>query len=247
MLRVAARNCGEAFAVPAARMGRPVLRTDTVIGSDLGSPITSPVNGAVLLRPLGPEDLPGLLADLGRLFSGPGGGWVLWDPWAAVDLTPQGFRGAPVPCLLRPAGGDAPGRPPGLDVVEVADERGLDDMTAVIVEGFGFPDAAVDHSWTLPAFGRPDFRAWVGYVHGRAVSTATAYRDDDVVGVYAVATRPAARGQGYGEALSWVATLSAPELPAVLQASPMGRPVYERMGYRVIGTFTEWRTRRRPA
>jgi GNAT superfamily N-acetyltransferase len=84
------------------------------------------------------------------------------------------------------------------------------------------------------------FRVWVGRVHGRPVSTATACVGDGSVGVYAVATAPAARGHGYGEALSWAATMCRPELPATLQASPMGRPVYERMDYRTVAEFTVW-------
>jgi len=55
-----------------------------------------------------------------------------------------------------------------------------------------------------------------------------------------VATLPEARGRGYGEAVSWAATLCRPELPATLQASSMGRPVYERMGYRSVADFTLW-------
>jgi hypothetical protein len=35
-----------------------------------------------------------------------------------------------------------------------------------------------------------------------------------------------------------------PDLPATLQASGMGAPVYTRMGYRTIGTFTIWQRER---
>jgi hypothetical protein len=34
--------------------------------------------------------------------------------------------------------------------------------------------------------------------------------------------------------------MSRPELPATLQASSMGRPIYERMGYRTVAEFTVW-------
>jgi GNAT superfamily N-acetyltransferase len=84
------------------------------------------------------------------------------------------------------------------------------------------------------------FRVWVGRIEDRAVTTATAYIADGFVGVYAVATAPDARGHGYGEAMTWAATMSRPELPATLQASSMGRPIYERMGYRTVAEFTVW-------
>ena len=72
------------------------------------------------------------------------------------------------------------------------------------------------------------------------MTTAAAYISDGYVGLYAVATTPDARGRGYGEAVTWAATLCRPDLPATLQASPMGRPIYERVGYRTIAEFTVW-------
>jgi hypothetical protein len=66
------------------------------------------------------------------------------------------------------------------------------------------------------------------------------------VGIYGVATPPDARGRGYGEAMTWAATLCRPDLPATLQASPMGRPVYDRMGYRTVAEFLVWELDRRP-
>lgn len=55
-----------------------------------------------------------------------------------------------------------------------------------------------------------------------------------------VAVLPQGRGQGAGAAVTWAATLSEPEQPAVLIASDDGRPVYERMGYRAIERWTAW-------
>jgi hypothetical protein len=52
-----------------------------------------------------------------------------------------------------------------------------------------------------------------------------------------VATLPDARGKGYGAAVTWAATLHAPDLPSLLIASDMGRPAYERMGYLAL---TRW-------
>jgi hypothetical protein len=76
------------------------------------------------------------------------------------------------------------------------------------------------------------------------VTTAAAFIGDGFVGIYAVATTRDARGHGYGEAMTWAATLCRPELPATLQASPMGWPIYERIGYRTIAEFTVWELER---
>jgi hypothetical protein len=70
--------------------------------------------------------------------------------------------------------------------------------------------------------------------HGRRVRVGRVLR------VHAVATAADARVRGYGEALSWAATLFRPDLPATLQASDMGLPIYRRMGYEVFGDFTVW-------
>jgi len=53
-----------------------------------------------------------------------------------------------------------------------------------------------------------------------------------------VATVPEARGRGYGEAVTWSATMAEPDLPAMLIATDMGRPVYERMGYAALARWT---------
>ncbi len=81
---------------------------------------------------------------------------------------------------------------------------------------------------------------WVGYVEGVPVSTSAAIVSDGMVGIYAVATSPPARRRGYGEALTWAAARSDDVLPATLQASTLGAPVYARMGFRTVGSFTIW-------
>jgi hypothetical protein len=47
-----------------------------------------------------------------------------------------------------------------------------------------------------------------------------------------------ARGKGFGAAITWAATLADSTMPAMLVASDLGRPVYERMGYVVLDRWT---------
>jgi hypothetical protein len=81
---------------------------------------------------------------------------------------------------------------------------------------------------------------FTGCVAGRPVATAAGHVAAGVNLVEMVATDPQARGSGYGEALTWAATRADPELPAVLLASDLGRPVYERMGYLAVSRWTMW-------
>jgi len=240
LLLAAARNCAEGYAFPSRRMGRSELVTDLLVGADLGLPAAAPTNSATMLRPALPPELPGVLEALTALFNGPGGGWQLWDPWNCVDLARFGFERSATPCMVRAAGGTAPPRPAALKIVEVGDDRTLRDMNEVVMSGYGLPLSCSGFLWTAEVFGDSRYRAWVGYVDDRPVSTAAAYVGAGLVGVYVVATVPEARGRGYGEALTWVAAMSAPELDATLQASDMGRPIYERMGFQAIQTYTSW-------
>ena len=64
---------------------------------------------------------------------------------------------------------------------------------------------------------------------------------EGITNVTIVATGPEARRRGYGEALTWRATLADPGLPALLISTEDGRPVYERMGYLPLFRLTVWK------
>jgi GNAT superfamily N-acetyltransferase len=81
----------------------------------------------------------------------------------------------------------------------------------------------------------PEMTCYVGFVGGVPVATAVLYAHRRLAGVYAVATVSRARRRGYGRALTQRAVedgFRAGCSRSFLQASEMGRPVYEEMGYR---------------
>lgn len=222
-------------------MGCRVDMRDDLWLCDLGLLDRQPPNGAFPLRPISDSDVGELMARIIGFFEGsPGAGYELWSVWPTPDLEGFGFEAESVPAMAREPGGEAPPVPPELDLTEVTDEEALREVESLVAEAFGMKPVEPWSVFGRELLGSGIIRVWLGRVDGQAVTSAVAHPGNGVVGVYAVATREDARGHGYGAAATWAATLSRPDLPAVLQASEMGVPVYSKMGYRQIGTVAVW-------
>jgi GNAT superfamily N-acetyltransferase len=75
---------------------------------------------------------------------------------------------------------------------------------------------------------------YLARLHGEPVAASALYRDPRVAGLYEVCTIPSARRHGIGAAITLAPLLDARAMGyriAVLQASPMGEPVYRRLGF----------------
>jgi hypothetical protein len=244
VVRQTIANLARAVTGAAERSGKPARWWDDLAAADLGLALAAPPNGVVTLRPFGPEEIPGMLARVDAFFEGhSGGGWQIWSAWPLGDLSDAGYERFFIPCMLRPPGsasGDGRVAPSGLEIRQVTAADGLRDSEALLIEAYDVPDTEPGSIYGAGILDDPAYRLWMGYADGVPVSTSTAYVSDGVVGVYNVATAVAARGRGYGEALTWRATLADPALPAVLESSAMGRPIYERMGYRVTAICEVW-------
>jgi GNAT superfamily N-acetyltransferase len=240
LLLRAIANEASAYRTWVERLGKPTMVDPDLSCADLQLPVALPPNSATILRPGATPVL-----ERARVFfdERPGGPFELWSLWPVPELDAMGAFGEPVPCMVRDPGGSVPPGPPELEIIEADDEPTVRDAEALIDQVFEARGEAGE--LLTPACLDESFRVWVGRVDGRPVSTATAFVSDGFVGVYAVATSPEARGRGYGEAVTWAATLCRPDLPATLQASAMGRPIYERMGFRTIGNFMVWDVERR--
>jgi GNAT superfamily N-acetyltransferase len=239
-LSALARNCGGYYLAGARAIGKPWRAEEDLLLSDLGLPVAAPPNNATIIRrPESPDAAERLVERAVEFFgAAPGGGFQVWSVWPSVDLAPYGLSSTTTPCMIRKAGGGTRPAPPELEIEEVRDDRGVGEAWGLINRAF-LGGRARERLWDVRVLS-DDFRTWLGRVDGRPVTTATAFMDAGYVGIYAVATDAAARGRGYGEAITWAATLCRPDLPATLQASGMGQPVYERMGYGTVATFTVW-------
>lgn len=135
-----------------------------------------------------------------------------------------------------------PARPlPALDCLRVGNERTRLDFCHVISIGFHLPYAV---AWSIYGGARiweSGYQGWVGYRDGQPVSTAATLATAGVIGLYSVATLPEHRRRGYGEAVARHALAAGrPDGGAdrfVLQSTPAGHALYERMGYRRLANF----------
>jgi ribosomal protein S18 acetylase RimI-like enzyme len=83
-----------------------------------------------------------------------------------------------------------------------------------------------------------NFVSYVAYFDGEPVSTASVVNGGGAIGVYNVATLPGFQRSGFGEAVMRHALAEAlreyGRRPIVLQSTPAGLRLYERMGFRTI-------------
>lgn len=81
---------------------------------------------------------------------------------------------------------------------------------------------------------------YVGYADGRAVAASALIASQRVAGADNVACLREQRRRGFGEAMTGHAVRRGRETGCVvasLQASEMGRPLYERMGFKPAGGY----------
>jgi ribosomal protein S18 acetylase RimI-like enzyme len=124
--------------------------------------------------------------------------------------------------------------------VEVRRVRGSDGRDAFC--GIGSACFHVPFLWFREVFDNDSvwdrFAGYVGYVDGEAVSTTATVVGCDAVGVYNVATMPERQRLGYAEAVMRYALEDARREHgierSILQSTPAGLRLYERMGYRTV-------------
>jgi GNAT superfamily N-acetyltransferase len=131
--------------------------------------------------------------------------------------------------------------PPGFVIEEVHDKATLLEYKKVFVEGYGVPEFA-GQSWvdaTLHVgIEQAPWRLYLGRLNGKPVATNMLFNGGGVIGVYAIATIPEARGLGIGGAITLHPILEMARATgyryAVLFASEMGVSVYERIGFQMM-------------
>jgi GNAT superfamily N-acetyltransferase len=199
-------------------------------------------NTAYLTRPIAGGS--GELVAALRSFYGaaPGGPYLLFSVWPTGDQTGAGLAPVGHPPLMARFTPARPMERPELQIREATTEADLVDFERTLVEGY--PTAELlpyrPLSFFTPAVLDSGWRLLVGVVDGRAVACAAGFAGESATLVEMVATRPEARGRGYGALLTDAVSGDDPARPAVLIASDAGRDVYARLGFRAITRFTLW-------
>lgn len=158
-----------------------------------------------------------LMADLGLVL--PGEDTPM--PGMALHPMPRGARGSVARHEIR----------------QITDAAGMEDHIVTGAAGFGISEDMLRAFLAADLWQQPGRAVYVGYTDGEPVTTGLGVRTDRTIGVYNIATIESARRQGLGAAMTVrVAADGAAEGcdVAILQASPMGLPIYERLGYRTV-------------
>jgi GNAT superfamily N-acetyltransferase len=194
---------------------------------------------------LGPTDL---IARARSFFEPRGRGFCVWvrdGVEADQDLTAaceaEGIVGAyEMPEMVLDRRADVVELAGGVGVRRVEDRSQADEYWRIAGASYaelGFPPEVFTQYRNGEGLIADDLVALIGAVDGEPAAIAMTIVTNGVAGIYWVGSLPSARGKGLGRAVTVAATNAGFDLGAdfaSLQASPLGRPIYEEMGYTTI-------------
>ena len=226
-----------------------VLEIDGVTGSMTPAlPDRSVMNGVVAADF---AKLPGVLDDFARAYEEAGvRAWTVWVPEHETDarelLANAGHKLDATPAAMLLDLDEL--RPPAKDVeLELSDEW---DMRAVgEISDAAYGDKPGTFARGMAELPPGAAHLYLNKVDGRPASFVLMHDDEENCEFWMAATIPDARGRGLLSALLHRALIDARDrgcTTSMTQATKMGEPVYERLGYEKFGTIEMWE-RRKPA
>ena len=222
---------------------RAGVRDALVHTSDIPVPLFNMVVAADFL-PGREEERTGDLADLMTAHGLP---WLWWEtpghePHRAT-LEARGLHRDPVPGMyVELAGPVAPRSDVRIDPVTDATSSSFVD---VFLAGFEMPEFVRDPMSDIltDALDPELFVSLLAWDDDRAVACGTVFLDAGTAGLYNIAVLESARGRGIGYAITAALMnvgVAAGCTNAVLHASELGRPVYERLGFEEVCQTPQW-------
>jgi GNAT superfamily N-acetyltransferase len=131
---------------------------------------------------------------------------------------------------------------PDVPEVEITAGRDLPAMGVLNDLGYGDPEGTFLRGVGADA----DLIVYLAHIDREPVATVASHDVDDDCSIWCVATDPEARGKGLSTALMLRALRDARErgcATSTLQATQLGAPVYERVGYGDFGALQMWERR----
>jgi GNAT superfamily N-acetyltransferase len=202
--------------------------------------------GNVAIVTLPPLDAAHLIAEAAAFFAADREPWILFAlPDAAQEVEgPARHRGLRdegwFPGLvLDPIPPDIPRRPEGVEVRQVRTLEELQAFERAASRAYEVESGPVYDRW----LSYPGFSFHLAYHRDEPVATATLVASHGVAGIVYVSTVPEARRRGFGRAAVWAAIEAGREQglrTSSLWATPMGRPMYEKMGFRTVTSYRIW-------
>ena len=255
---IVARNLASAMAAysQSSEAGEVSERVGaTLVSSGINYPV---FNAAVLTEPVYADaEVDKLLAGAAEFYRARGIGWSLWlsedlaHPRVRAHLADEVTRyglwhiaehRAMMATRLRPA----QRRVAPLEVRPVFQPDTREDFAHLCTAVFGMPADLAQRVYGREQFWTGSFRAWVGDLDGRAVTSAAIQPAAGAVGLYSVATVTDLQRQGYGEAITRIAlrcgTGETGCHRTILQSTPAGMPLYRKLGYRPLGRVVVFAT-----
>lgn len=146
---------------------------------------------------------------------------------------------------------EPPPLPPGVEIRKAVDDRDLSELYGFAAWRWGVPDEfrpqlkAMIEKFNIGERGT-NTHFWMAWKDGAAISKIGLYNGSGSAGIYAVATKPEARGLGIASILMDVAMKAACEMGqklCVLDSSPLAEKLYERIGFIRVSSIPLYSTK----
>jgi len=122
----------------------------------------------------------------------------------------------------------------GLVIKRVSTAEELSHFQEVAEKSYSLPQGSGPYVLTERVLNLPDVEMFIGYADGQPASISMLFQTGPVAGVYWVGTVDIFRNRGFGKGITAAPLVAGKKRGctlASLQASDMGKPVYEKMGF----------------